>query len=153
MEEYAARPPLPPYDGAPLHLPAPLAGRNKELLAFSFSGLLSATERLAKKEAEGEEVPEAVQRAVSRAFQAAAVKHLADKVRLAVDTLGFPVKGLVVSGGVGSNKYLREQSVQVPRGADSRLKTMCDGIAGGGVPTFYPPISLCTGELVGIEAS
>ncbi|CAK9785316.1 peptidase M22, glycoprotease [Cutaneotrichosporon oleaginosum] len=137
LEEYAARPPLPPYDAAPLRLPPPLAGRNKDVLAFSFSGLLSATERLAKKEVgdgEGEgEVSEAVQRAVSRAFQAAAVKHLADKVRLAIDSLGIPVKGLVVSGGVGSNKYLREQ-----------LKSMCDGISTGPVPTYYPPISLCT---------
>ncbi|BEI79767.1 hypothetical protein CcaverHIS002_0102960 [Cutaneotrichosporon cavernicola] len=138
LEEYAARPPLPPYDEAPLRLPLPLEGRNKDTLAFSFSGLLSATERLAKKESHGSEgVSEAVQRAVARAFQTAAMRHLADKVHLAIDTLGFPVRGLVVSGGVGSNKYLRES-----------MKAMCDAIHSGAIPAYYPPIELYNAAMI-----
>lgn len=113
LEEYAARAPLPPYDQSPVSaLTRPLSGKNSHMPAFSFSGLLSAAERLAKQEwprIKGEVPPENVQREVSRAFQTAAVRHLADKVRLAIDSLGFLVNGLVVSGGVGSNKYLREQ--------------------------------------------
>lgn len=113
LEDYAARPPLPPYDEKPIPpMTKPLSGKNKAAAAFSFSGLLSATERLATKEwpqIKGPVPPENVQREVSRAFQTAAVRHICDKVRLAIDSLGFPVKGLVVSGGVGSNTYLREQ--------------------------------------------
>lgn len=112
LEEYAAAPPLPPYDETPAKLTRPLSGKYKGTMAFSFSGLLSASERLARKEwkeLKAKAPPESVQREVSRAFQTAAVRHIADKVRAAIDDLGMPVKGLVVSGGVGSNKYLRSQ--------------------------------------------
>jgi len=115
LEEYAAAAPLPPYDTTPLAMPKPLA-RNRERgnLAFSFAGLLAHSERVAKAECGGHvdgdgEIPLAVQREVSRAFQAAAVGHVVDKIRQCIEANKLKVKGLVVSGGVGSNKYLREE--------------------------------------------
>lgn len=81
-------------------------------MAYSYSGLLSATERkIASLHSPYMHVPAPIklQRAVSRAFQAAAVSHITDKTRKAMAALDFPVHGFVVSGGVGSNKYLRQQ--------------------------------------------
>lgn len=86
--------------------------REKDTLAFSFAGLLSAMERKLKTLSpryKHDPPPLELQRAMSRAFQAALVGHVVDKTRKVIDTLGYPVHGLVVSGGVGSNKYLRAQ--------------------------------------------
>lgn len=113
MESYAAKPPLPPYDEAP-HAPLlrPLRQKKHEdLIAFSFSGLLTDLERKVKTQMAQNASDEARSREMARIFQAAAVGHLVDKVGRFIDTKaeGLPVKGLVVSGGVGSNLYLREQ--------------------------------------------
>lgn len=113
LEEYAAAEVLPPFDTEQISLPLPLS-RNKEknTLAFSFAGIISAMERTLKRHNPRyrfEAPPLSLQRAISRAFQTTAVAHIIDKTRLAIKSLEFPIHGLVVSGGVGSNQYLRQQ--------------------------------------------
>lgn len=115
LEEYAAAAPLPPYDVSPI---APLAkpltrNREKSNVAFSFAGLVTATERAARLETdtmEGDlDAPLAVQQEIARAFQTAAVGHVVDKIRQCIAAHKLDVRGLVVSGGVGSNQHLREE--------------------------------------------
>jgi tRNA A37 threonylcarbamoyltransferase TsaD len=78
----------------------------------------------------------------------------------------FPIRGLVVSGGVACNLYLRERYVAVPLPLHSTsiviaLATVCQGNMTNRVvrlremleahsperriPLYYPPIELCTG--------
>lgn len=61
-------------------------------------------------------IPEPLQREISRIFQTAAVGHLVKKVEKAIKVLherdGISEDawgGLVVSGGVASNQYLRQE--------------------------------------------
>jgi tRNA A37 threonylcarbamoyltransferase TsaD len=113
LEEYAAAEALPPYDKTPMQpLPRPLSrGPEKATLSFSYAGLLTATDRAAQRECPNlkGEVPLAVQREVARVFQVAAVRHTVDKIRQCIDANKLEIKGLVVSGGVGSNQYLRQE--------------------------------------------
>jgi N6-L-threonylcarbamoyladenine synthase len=124
LESYASEPRLPPHDTEPLPLlPIPLSSGGKARhLAFSFSGLLSATERLVVRLRETEERTgpgegkveenEGIQREVARAFQEAAVGHVVQKVRLAMEGSGLDeLGGLVVSGGVACNLVLRQRCV------------------------------------------
>lgn len=140
-------PPLPPYDRSPASpLPVPLskntpaamtaggpkwaAGPNGQAVGFSFGGLQTAAQRLTDKlvaEHYGEyapvqqdDVPEAVQREVSRLFQNAAVAHLCQQTRKVIARLQAeegldPARlgGVVASGGVASNRYLRKESVWI----------------------------------------
>lgn len=113
LEDYASRFPLGPYVDQPIEpMRFPLTKpKEMKMVAFSFAGLMTQTERRAKKEFSNlkMKIPEKVKREISRAFQVAAIGHVVQKVRLAIDTLDMPIHGLVVSGGVGSNLYLREQ--------------------------------------------
>ena len=136
LEEYASLPPLTPYDKSPLPpLSIPLSmSDGKKTLAFSFSGLTSAGERLVdhisasgfgirpEQASESSSVPryarslvvdEATQREIARVFQDAAIRHVVDKVQLALSSNieGIDqVRGLVISGGVASNLMLRQRS-------------------------------------------
>ncbi|KAL1411881.1 Mitochondrial tRNAs modification protein [Vanrija albida] len=135
LERYAAAPPLPPYDAAPLE-PAtlPLGRERAGEAALSFSGLYpDFLVRSLYPDIDGSAPPEAMQREVARVFQTGSFDHLAAKIRLVMRRLETPVNGLVVSGGVGSNLALRE-----------RLRTMLDEVGDTPVPLYYPPVSLCT---------
>ena len=93
-------------------------------LEFSFSGLKTAVLRAVRAEATG-----AQQRAdIARAVQEAIVETLTAKAVRALEYTGLTV--LVVSGGVGANRALRE-----------RL-TAAVGRHGGRV--YYPRIEFCT---------
>ena len=113
IEHYASLPPLAPFDAHPAES-LPLSIPEKNRIEFSFSGLVSATERrVAKMRDEGVN-DEAMQREMSRVFQTAIVGHLCRKLGHAIDNLGSRgsgLGGLVVSGGVASNQYLRKQYV------------------------------------------
>jgi N6-L-threonylcarbamoyladenine synthase len=89
---------------------------------FSFAGLLTHTGRVVERLRKEGVREEAIWGEVGRRFQAAAVGHLVQQIRgvlnggdMAVDqkeegeTKVERVKGLVVSGGVASNLYLRQQ--------------------------------------------
>jgi len=104
IEHYASLSLLSPFNTTPSPALA-TALPDKSRIAFSFSGILTATARRIE-ELRGNVEEEALKREVSRIFQEAVVGHLCKKVGHAMAPLGN-VGGLVVSGGVASNQYLR----------------------------------------------
>jgi len=88
----------------------PLPSGQPGKLAFSFSGLHSGVERYIS--ARNGELDTATKLALARAFQAAAVNQLEEKLFLALHWCrqnGIVIKDIVVSGGVASNKFLRQR--------------------------------------------
>ena len=114
-------------DPARFRLPRPMLDSGD--LDFSFSGLKTAVLTLVRKhERPGEPLPEATRAAIARAFQEAVVDVLSAKSLAALDQTGS--ERLVVAGGVGANRQLRE-----------RLLSEC---AKRGTELFFPPLELCT---------
>jgi N6-L-threonylcarbamoyladenine synthase len=101
-------------------LPRPML--NSGDLEFSFSGLKTAVLTLNKKEGE------AARADIAAAFQVAVVDVLSAKCLAALKQTGL--HRLVVAGGVGANRALRE-----------RLNAEA---AQRGFEVFYPPLELCT---------
>jgi N6-L-threonylcarbamoyladenine synthase len=103
-------------------LPRPMLNSND--LNFSFSGLKTAVLTLASQNP-----PDGATRAdIAAAFQAAIVEVLVVKATRAVEATGLDQ--LVVAGGVGANRQLRDAlSAQAGR---------------EGFRVFYPPLDLCT---------
>ena len=98
-------------------------------LDFSFSGLKTAVLTLVRKNADvdGVVAPE-IRAAIARAFQEAVVDVLTAKSLAALDEGGSA--RLVVAGGVGANRQLRERLLR-----ESRRR---------GFELFFPPLELCT---------
>lgn len=118
-------------------LPRPMLASGD--LEFSFSGLKTAALTLIRKlEREGT-LSEATRADVAIAFQAAIVDVLVAKSLAALKATAMP--NLVVAGGVGANKSLREKLTQA---AKSR-----------GVNVYYPPLDLCTdnGAMIAFAAA
>ncbi len=124
-----------PYPGGPqleklaaqgdpkrFRLPRPMTDRPG--LAFSFSGLKTAVVNTVREHA----LDEATRADVARAFQDAVIDTLAIKIRRALIETG--VKGLVVAGGVGANKALRERLREVATEQ--------------GAQVAYPRLAFCT---------
>jgi N6-L-threonylcarbamoyladenine synthase len=108
-------------DATRFSLPRPML--NSRDLDFSFSGLKTAVLTLRGKH------PEAEARAdIAAAFQAAMVDVLTAKSLAALRQSGS--RRLVVAGGVGANRQLRE-----------RLQ---DALRALGGEVFFPPLELCT---------
>ena len=101
-------------------LPRPML--NSGDFDFSFAGLKTAVLTLVKKEGGGQAAD------IAAAFQLAAVEVLAAKSIAAVRQSGL--KRLVVAGGVGANKQLRERL-----NAEAKQHHF---------EVFYPPLDLCT---------
>lgn len=91
-------------------------------LDFSFSGLKTAVLTLTRKEGESARAD------IAAGFQAAVVDVLAGKCLAALARSGL--SRLVIAGGVGANRALRERL-----NAES---------ARAGFDVFYPPLELCT---------
>jgi N6-L-threonylcarbamoyladenine synthase len=91
-------------------------------LEFSFSGLKTAVLNLKNKEGDSAKAD------IAAAFQAAAVDVLAAKSLQALRQTGM--KRLVVAGGVGANRQLRQRL-----DAEARKRRF---------EVFYPPLDLCT---------
>lgn len=122
-------------DATAFELPRPLLHSGKP--DFSFAGLKTAVLTQVKKLGES---PSERQRAdLAAATQAAIVEVLVKKSLLALKTTGL--KRLVVAGGVGANRHLREQ-----------LNAAC---AKRGVRVHYPELSLCTdnGAMIAMAAA
>lgn len=94
-------------------------------LNFSFSGLKTAVLTAARKAAEGGEQARAD---IARAFVDAVVDVLVAKSMAALEGSGLTT--LVVAGGVGANRQLRER-LRAEAGAR-------------GIALFFPPAELCT---------
>lgn len=103
-------------------LPRPMLASGD--LNFSFSGLKTAALLLAQ--AQGND--EGARADIARAFEEAVVEVLVEKSTQAVLATGHGQ--LVVAGGVGANRRLREVLNQRAREAGFRV--------------FYPPVELCT---------
>jgi N6-L-threonylcarbamoyladenine synthase len=114
-------------DPARFRLPRPMLDSGD--LDFSFSGLKTAVLTLVRKHAHaGEPLSSDIRAAIARAFQEAVVDVLTAKALSALEATGR--RRLVVAGGVGANKQLRD-----------RLRGLC---ARRSVELFFPPLELCT---------
>ncbi|CAO3611184.1 unnamed protein product [Mucor hiemalis] len=115
-------------------LPKPMLERNKSVIAFSFSGLKTAVARLIEMEKLVDlEKPQDVSD-MAAAFQIACIRHLEQKITLALEQEIVlnkkPLTALVVSGGVASNTLFR-----------SRLEALASSY---NLPLICPPPQLCT---------
>jgi len=109
-------------DSTRFRLPRPMLGRGD--LDFSFSGLKTAVLMLSQKVGDGP-----TEKAdIAAGFQEAIVDVLTAKSESAIKTTGMT--RLVVAGGVGANRRLRERM-------DAAGST-------AGFEVFYPPVELCT---------
>ncbi len=106
----------------PVHFPRPMLDRPG--LDFSFSGLKTA----ALVALRGRSVDEQTRADVARAFEEAVVDTLAEKTRRALSLTGH--RRLVVAGGVGANRRLRERLAATAREAGARL--------------YFPRAEFCT---------
>jgi N6-L-threonylcarbamoyladenine synthase len=93
-------------------------------LAFSFSGLKTA----ALVALRGRVLDDEIRADVARGFQEAVVDTLAEKARRALRATGH--RRLVVAGGVGANRNLRERLAAVA--------------AGSGAELYFPRAEFCT---------
>jgi N6-L-threonylcarbamoyladenine synthase len=118
-------------------LPRPMLGSGD--LDFSFSGLKTAVLMLKTKLSAEGPLPDESRADLAAAFEAAVVDVLTAKSLAALKTTGM--QRLVVSGGVGANRRLREQ---LSREANRR-----------GAQVFYPPLDLCTdnGAMIAFAAA
>lgn len=88
--------------------PTPTPGE----LSFSFGGVLSAVQRHIHSVGAAAHQDGSIKAAIAYGFQEAAVSQLEKKLTLAIkacDKRGISVKSLVASGGVASNKFLRNR--------------------------------------------
>ncbi|NWG38532.1 MAG: tRNA (adenosine(37)-N6)-threonylcarbamoyltransferase complex transferase subunit TsaD [Hydrogenophilaceae bacterium] len=102
-------------------LPRPML--NSGDLNFSFSGLKTAVLTLRSKHPD-----EAAKADIAAAFQAAMVDVLAEKSMQALEQTGS--LQLVVAGGVGANRQLRQRLIAEAAARGARV--------------FFPPLDLCT---------
>jgi N6-L-threonylcarbamoyladenine synthase len=126
-------------EGTAFKLPRPLLHSGN--LDFSFAGLKTAV--LTQAQRLGDEL-EARKADLAASTQAAIVDVLVKKSLAALDLTGM--KRLVVAGGVGANKLLREQLNAAC--ADPKRK-------GGKVRVHYPELHLCTdnGAMIAMAAA
>lgn len=108
-----------------VRLPRPMLHSND--LDFSFSGLKTAVLTAVRREG-GSNVCEQARADIARGFVEAIVDVLAAKALRALDRTGLAT--LVVAGGVGANRQLRERLV--------------DEAAARGATVHFPPLDLCT---------
>jgi len=107
-------------------LPTPMRGR--KTLDFSFSGLKTALLYKLRELEAAEPLNEAGRASLALALETAIVESLLDRTARALEKTGH--NRLVVAGGVGANRRLRQQ-----------LRARCDA---GGVKLHYPRVEYCT---------
>ena len=129
-------------DGTAFKLPRPLLHSGN--LDFSFAGLktavLTQVKKLAATQTEPVEAwPAALRADLAASTQAASVEVLVKKSLAALKQTGL--KRMVVAGGVGANRLLRQQ-----------LNALC---AQQGVRVHYPELHLCTdnGAMIAMAAA
>ncbi len=125
-----------PYPGGPelarladsvtesrFEFPRPMT--NRPGLEFSFSGLKTAVLNVVR---EHEPVAENLRAEIAHAFQLAVVDTLRIKCRRALAETGY--RSLVIAGGVGANRYLRQELDKSTRKQGARL--------------YFPALEYCT---------
>lgn len=108
-------------------------GLEKAQYEMSFSGLKTAVHRLIEKEGDSLSVPD-----LCASLQSTIVRALVRRIENAMNE--FTPASLGVCGGVASNELLRSEIKEL-----GKIK---------GVPTFIPPLSLCTDNagMIGLAA-
>ncbi|EAL20130.1 hypothetical protein CNBF4560 [Cryptococcus deneoformans B-3501A] len=147
LEHYASLPALPPYDTHPLPasqlIPIPLTTLHaKNTLAWSFAGMLAALQRAVHDRRQRQPAwDEPDRRAFANLVQTALTTHLltklAQRIALLPPDTRAQLSGIVVSGGVASNAYIRSQ-------LDRLVKTENGLFPPAGKNLYYPPLHLCT---------
>jgi len=91
-------------------LPKPLSVYQKNVLAWSFTGIRSAVERLVETKVE---IQEDEKKSIGRAAQVLGFEHVAEKCVVGIKSreMGSSKSSLVVSGGVASNMAFRRMSL------------------------------------------
>jgi len=128
-----------PYPGGPELAKLAQAGNAKRFdfprpmldrptLEFSFSGLKTAVSLAVKQRAAAGALDEGTRADIAAGVQHAIVETLVAKTLRALEQTGYDA--LVVAGGVGANRGLRER--------------MSEAVARQGVQVFYPRIEFCT---------
>ena len=131
-----------PYPGGPALAALALSGRRGKLrlprpmldsgdLDFSFSGLKTAVLTFARAAARGAapaSLPQAAKADIALEFESAVVDVLAAKALAALDATGH--SRLVVAGGVGANRALRER--------------LARDTARRGAHVYFPDLAFCT---------
>jgi N6-L-threonylcarbamoyladenine synthase len=113
-------------DGAAFDFPRPLRGRG---LDFSFSGLKTAVRiEVARQQDRGGALDAATRADLAASFQQAVIDSLVEKCLRAAEHTGLGQ--LVVAGGVGANRLLREQ--------------LAAAAAAQAIEVFFPRPALCT---------
>jgi len=97
-------------------------------LEFSFSGLKTAVSLTVKECAKAGAIDDATRADIAAGVQQAIVDTLIAKTLRAIEQCGYET--LVVAGGVGANRSLRER--------------LAEGARRAGVRVFYPRIEFCT---------
>lgn len=111
--------------GSPDRFTLPRPMLNRPGLEFSFSGLKTAVRDLLKTL---EPLDDQTRADVARAFEDAVVDTLANKCARALKQTG--ARGLVIAGGVGANRSLREKLAAIAASHEARL--------------YYPRPAYCT---------
>ncbi len=132
-------------DGDATRYPLPRPKLHGDDLDFSFSGLKTAVlTRLRQLEGEsaaasGESVSRQVKADLAASVQAAIVEVLVTKAIRALEQTGL--RRLVVAGGVGANRLLREQLLSRVKRLDAQV--------------YFPPVALCTdnGAMIAFAAA
>ncbi|XOZ33209.1 tRNA (adenosine(37)-N6)-threonylcarbamoyltransferase complex transferase subunit TsaD [Halomonadaceae bacterium KBTZ08] len=114
--------------GTPGRFRFPRPMTTKPGLDFSFSGLKTYTRNTLRDEAGPEGPDETLRADVALAFEQAVVDTLAIKCRRAMEDTG--VRRLVVAGGVGANRALRERLAALENSHGAEL--------------FFPRLDFCT---------
>lgn len=125
-----------PYPGGPelarladsvsssrFEFPRPMT--NRPGLEFSFSGLKTAALNIVRQ---NEPLDESLRAEIAHAFQQAVVDTLRIKCRRALEATGY--RSLVIAGGVGANRCLREELHKTVRKLDARV--------------YFPALEYCT---------
>ena len=115
-------------EGTPDRFRFPRPMTNRPGLDFSFSGLKTYTRNTLAEATEAGQADHQLHADVALAFQTAVVETLAIKCRRALEQTG--IRNLIVAGGVGANRALRE-----------RLSAMVEPM---GCRVFYPRTEFCT---------
>lgn len=115
-------------EGTPGRFRFPRPMTNRPGLDFSFSGLKTYARNTLRDAAQAGEDDHQLRADVALAFETAVVDTLAIKCRRALEQTG--IRSLIVAGGVGANRALRERLSAMVAPLDSRV--------------FYPRPEFCT---------
>ncbi|MBP9700577.1 tRNA (adenosine(37)-N6)-threonylcarbamoyltransferase complex transferase subunit TsaD [Candidatus Woesebacteria bacterium] len=136
--------------GSPGKFVFPVPMRQVKSADTSYSGLKTAAMRMIEPLKEANLLSQQTIADIAYAFQYAAVKHLTEKLQFALTK--YPVKSLLIGGGVAANLYLREELRNVASQHKLQIKfprsrKLCtDNAAMIGIVAYLHPCEVATAE-------